>query len=63
MKASSLVLGLIFVTGSLGKNIEIKSDYEGSGSDPAVIDHYSGERIICHFNISFNVMNHNGDFM
>ena len=49
MKASSLVLGLIIVTGSLGKNIEIKSDYEGSGSDPAVIDHYSGERIYLSF--------------
>ena len=68
MKPSSslLLLGLIFVTRSCGKNIEIISDYEGSGFVPAVMDHYSGEERENYLSfqyISFKVMNHNGDFM
>ena len=64
MRQQSLVIiTAISVTLSWSKIIQTHSYNEGSGGEPSHTDHHSGERIICHFNISFDVMNLNGDFM
>ena len=63
MQESLIIIAAISVTLSWSKIIQIESQYEGSAFHPSEIDRQSGERIICHFNISVKIMNLNGGFM